>query len=451
MKDIIEELADFLVNTSYEDLSSTLISKAKDAIIDSHAVILSGYKEEVSDILIDWIKEQEGAAHSTILGYDVKSTVSLSAYMNGVMGHAIDYDDVFPPLRGHPSLLVYVSILSVAEFERLTGREMILSFLLGTEVMSKIGMKLNPSHYLKGWHATSTIGVFGSAIAVGKLYGFNKKEFKTLIGLVSSMMSGIRKNFGTMTKPLHVGNAARTGIEAAQLVRKGFTASYSTFDSPQGIFDLYSDENIDEGWRDEFGKPWSILEPGFHTKKYPCCYAIHRYIDAINEINSKNKFNVDEITKIECTGSPGSFAPLIKHAPNSGLEGKFSLEYVVSAALIDKTIDFESFTDERVNRENIKRLMSKTQIIADDMIEEDRGIGKNGFITVSIHFKDEVIKSKILDGKGSAKNPLTEKEIQEKFESCLSKSGLSNSYKKDYILLKKLEEINNIQKIFENN
>ncbi|WP_373893555.1 MmgE/PrpD family protein [Virgibacillus natechei] len=448
MKNAIEELSDFLVDTSYDDISSSLINKAKDAMIDSHAVILSGYEEEVSNILIDWVKDQEGASQSTILGYGVKSTVSLSAFMHGVMGHAIDYDDVFPPLRGHPSLLVYASIISVAEFEKISGKEMILSFLLGTEVMAKIGMNLNPSHYLKGWHSTSTIGVFGSAVAVGKLYGFNKKEFKTLLGLVSSMMSGIRKNFGTMTKPLHVGNASRSGVEAAQLVRKGFTASHTTFDSPKGIFDLYSDENRESGWEGTFGKPWSILDPGFHTKKYPCCYAIHRYIDAINDITSNNKIDVNEITKIECIGSKGSFAPLINYAPKTGLEGKFSLEYVISSALIDGPIDFNSFTDEKVIRKCIKKLMRKIKVIEDNSIEEDRSVGINGFITVNMYLIDEVIKIKIVDGKGSAKNPLTKYELKEKYINCSLKSDLGNKPKKDYKMLKKLQNINDIQEMF---
>lgn len=448
MNNKIEEISDFLINTSYNDLSLNLINKAKNAIIDSHAVILSGYKEDVSDISMDWVKEQSGGAQATILGYNVRTSVSLTAFIHGIMGHAIDYDDVFPPLRGHPSLLVYASILSVAEYEKLSGKEIILSFLLGTEVMAKIGMSLNPSHYLKGWHSTSTIGVIGSAVAVGKLYGFDKEKFNTLIGLVSSMMSGIRKNFGTMTKSLHVGNAARTGVEAAQLVRKGFTASHTTFNFPEGVIELYSDEKHEQKWEGTYGSPWSILTPGFHIKKYPCCYATHRFIDGIYDITSNNNFDIDEIQKIECIGSEGSFAPLIDHVPERGLEGKFSLEYVVSSALIDGTIDFDNFTNEKLNRNSIKKLMQKVEIKEDVLIKENRSAGINGCIIINIHLKNKIMKTQIVDGRGSAKNPLSENELKEKFMNCLIKSGLEKQAEKDYKLIKNLQDINNIQEMF---
>src|SRR5699024_1186214 len=110
----------------------------------------------------------------------------------------------------------------------------------------------------------------GAAIAVGKLYNFGKREFQTLIGLVSSTMSGIRENFGTMTKPFHVGRASRTAVESAHMVKKGITASHNTLDSFKGIFFLYSDERVNQININTYGSPWSISKPGFHIKKYPC-------------------------------------------------------------------------------------------------------------------------------------------------------------------------------------
>lgn len=447
MKDLIEELSDFLVNITYDDLSPALIERAKEAMIDSHAAVLSGYGEKVSDLIMEWVREQGGGEQATVVGYDVKSTVSLSAFVHGVMGHAIDYDDVSPPLRGHPSLLVYASILSIAEAEGKSGKDMILSFLLGTEAMTKIGMNLNPSHYLKGWHSTSTVGVIGAAVAAGKLYGFTKDEYKTVIGLVSSMMSGIRRNFGTMTKSFHVGNAARSGVEAAQLVKKGMTASHHTFDSTGGVFDLYSDGLAEDGWKGSFGEPWSILDPGFHTKKYPCCYAIHRYIDGILEISS-NDIAIDEITKIECIGAKGSFAPLRDTPPETGSEGMFSLEYVVAAGLIDGTIDFNSFTDEKVHRENVKELMTKVEVNEDASIKEDRSAGDNGYIVINMYLVDEVVKIKIINGKGSAMNPLTDVELKDKYMNCSKKAGLGEETIHQYNMLKELQEKNNISEMF---
>lgn len=450
MGNFTEELSEFLVRISYDDLPADLIKMARNAMIDSHAAILSGYGEDVSDLSYQWVSEQSGASHSTILGYNLKTTVSLAAFMHGIMGHSIDYDDVFPPLRGHPSLLVYSAVLSVAEFENISGRNMLLAFSVGTEVMSKIGMSLNPSHYLKGWHSTSTLGVIGASVAVGKLYNFNKEQFKTLLGLVSSFMSGVRKNFGTMTKSLHVGNASRIGVESVQMVRMGMTASHDTFDNPGGVFELYSDEQLDMNLGSTFGKPWSMIEPGYHIKKYPCCYATHRFIDATENALFNHKIEIKKIKKIECIGSKGSFAPLLKTLPKTGLEAKFSVEYAVAATLIDGKISIKSFTDLNVNRENIIEIMEKVEMIEDEGIEENRGKGINGYVKMNIHFTDGVIEEKVINGKGSAKNPLSDAEIKEKFLDCASKANVCQDIKDLYNILYNMEDMRTARDLFVN-
>lgn len=444
----IEEVSEFAMTTTYESFPPELVDKVKNAMIDTHAVILSGYKQPCSEILIDWVRVQSGAEQSTVLGYDFKTSASLAALVNGTMGHAIDYDDVYAPLRGHPSLPIYVAVLAVSESEGKSGKDLITAYLLGVEIMTKIGTQLNPSHYLKGWHSTATMGVIGAAAAVGKLYDFTLEQFKTVIGLASSMISGIRLNFGTMAKPFHVGYAARNGIEASQLVKNGFTASHHTYDLPKGVFDLYSEEQTQINWSDQLAKPWSIMQPGFHIKKYPCCYATHRHADAAYQLISENNLDVEAIEKIECIGPVGTFVPLIYNRPKTGLQGKFSLEYVVSAMLLDRAVNLNSFTDKMVNRSSIQKLIPKVVLIEDSSIKEDRVAGNNGFVKLHIQTKDHIHEVTITHGKGSAKNPLTDEELKEKFLDCTSLVNEDNDGEYRYSLLKNLQDIQNIQSLF---
>lgn len=419
---VTEELSKFCNSVTYSQLTPSTILAGKRAIIDTHGVIHSGYQEPVSGILFNWVEKQNSDGNSTILGYEMKTSPNLAALVNGTMGHAIDYDDVSSLLKGHPSIPVYAAVLAVAEHENKSGADIITAFLLGVEVMTKLGGVLSPSHYYKGWHATSTLGVIGAAIAVGKLYNFSQEQFQTLIGLSSTMMSGLMANFGTMTKPFHIGYAARNGIEAAQLVRDGLTASKHILESEIGVFRLYTDEDVNNDWIHELGNPWTIEEPGFSIKRYPCCYGTHRFADAAYFLTTEYPLELDDIEGIECIGPKSTYVPLIYDNPTTGLEGKFSLEYVVSAMLVDKKLTIDSFTDEMVNRPNIRQLMKKVSRIVDDSIYEDREKGIMGTCQVKVKTKNKEFIKKVSDPKGSANNPLNLEELKEKFVDCLTKT-----------------------------
>jgi 2-methylcitrate dehydratase PrpD len=441
----IEKLSHFCSSVKYEDFSPEIVGKAKKAIIDTHGVIFTGYKEQCSEILLDWVKNQGGKGQSTVLGYDFKTTPNFAALVNGTMGHATDFDDVFLPMRGHPSIPIYASVLAVSEAEQKTGKELIEAFLIGVEVVTRISSYMNPSHYLRGWHATCTIGVLGAAAAAGKLYGFNEEQFKTALGLSSSMISGLRLNFGTMTKPFHVGYAAKNGIEAAQLVKQGFEASHQIFDVEKGVFDLYTDEEIQPDWGDNLGKPFSIDHPGFNIKRYPCCYATHRAADAAHNLSKKLSLDFDDIDKIECVAPVATFTPLIHHRPKKGLEGKFSLEYVVAAMLMDQKLAPLTFTDEMVSRPAVQKLIPKVVAKEDPSIHEDRAKGDMGYVELIVYAKNRVYKERVAEAKGSANNPLNREELKEKYIDCHSLINKRETAKSTFAILEDLENVDSVQ------
>lgn len=418
------EIAEFSSSINYDDLSNEVIEKAKIVISDTYGVIYTGYKQPVSEILLEWIEENGGKGQSTITGYDIKTNPSFAALINGTMAHSIDYDDVNSQLNGHASAVVLPAVLAVAEAEQKTGKEILTAFITGVEVCCKLGSYMNPSHYRIGWHSTATIGVLGAAVAIGKLYEFDTEKMRTVLGLAGSMMSGLRANFGTMTKPFHVGYAARNGVEAAQFVKNGLTASKEIFTQHNNIFSIYSTEEVSESIGIDLGKPWSLVNPGFNLKRYPCCYETHRIADAAEKIILNRDIDISDIKKIECYVPKGGLAPLIYNRPQNGLEGRFSMEYVVSAMLIDKKINLNTFTDEMVRRNEVQELITKVEAIEDKQIYINRNTGELGYVLLKIYFGDKVVQEKVLHAKGSSMIPLDDSEHKRKFMNSLTNAGV---------------------------
>lgn len=443
----MDKLSYFCSSTQYESLPEEVIRNAKKSIIDTHGVIFSGYNEPVTKVVMEWVKQQSVPGRSTIIGYQVSTSESLAALVNGTMGHAIDFDDVNSGLRGHPSIPVYAAVLAVCEAENKSGKELITAYSVGVEVMAKLGTYMNPSLVVNGWHSTATLGVIGVAAAIGKLYHFDQAQFRKVFGLASSMMSGLKINFGTMTKPFHVGYCARNGIEAAQLVRLGFTACEDTFTPKTGVFDLFTDEKFDATWGSDLGNPWSLVDPGFNIKRYPCCYATHRFADAAYQLTSKIDLDFTDITSIECIAAVGSFAPVIHHRPKEGLQGKFSLEYIVAAMLVDRRIGIDSFTDEMVNRPIIQELIPKVILKEDSTIKENRAVNDTGYVELIVNTSKQTFKEKVIHAKGSSKNPLDTIEIKQKFIDCLIYSGHSDKAEELYSALNGLEQVEDVRQI----
>lgn len=444
----MNEVSEFCRSVQYVDLPEKVIENAKIAIIDTHGVIFTGYEEPVARILVDWVKQQSGKSKSTVLGYGFRTSESLAALVNGTMGHAIDFDDVNAGLRGHPSIPVYVAVLAVGEAENKTGKDLITAFCIGVEVMTKLGTYMNPSHVVNGWHSTATLGVVGVAAAIGKLYDFNESQFKKVFGLASSMMSGLKINFGTMTKPFHIGFCARNGIEAAQLVNRGFTACDDSFTPKTGVFDLFTTEEEKDFWGSDLGKPWTLLEPGFNIKRYPCCYATHRFADAAYRMVNQHRIDPNDIQRIECVAAAGTFAPVIHHRPTKGLQGKFSLEYIVSAMLVDHRIGIDSFTDEMVNRPIIQQLIPKVLLREDSTIKENRAVNDTGYVELIVETRKTTLKEKVVHAKGSSRNPIDIHELKEKFIHCLAHAGHSARSENFYAALFELEKTNDLQQLF---
>ena len=201
-------MASFIAQTDYEDLPSKAIEVSKDAILDCIGVSLAGSQEEVSRILLPMLEELGGHPVAGVIGGSLRSSPVLASLANGVMAHALDYDDVSDSWIGHPSTVLVPAILATAERCKSSGKEVLTAYVTGFEVGAKLGIALGQDHYAKGWHNTSTLGSLAGAAAVAKLLKLDVQQIQMALGIAASLAGGLRENFGTMTKPLHAGNAA---------------------------------------------------------------------------------------------------------------------------------------------------------------------------------------------------------------------------------------------------
>jgi 2-methylcitrate dehydratase PrpD len=306
----------------------------------------------------------------------------------------------------------------VGEFAAASGRDALGAYAIGLEIAGKLGRAFGDGHYLHGWHATSTVGVFAAAAAAGRLLGLSVEQLRRALGIAASGSSGLVRNFGTMTKPFNAGHAARNGVIAAMLAKAGFTADTSIFDGKNGFLSTYGGADgrpLDE-LLGRLAQPWEIIEPGLFFKRWPCCYCNHRSIGGLLRMIPEHGLVPDEIEAVEIGFPPGSDTALIASDPRTGLQGKFSIEYVAAVTLLDGKVTLESFTDEQVNRPEVRRLMRKVQRYR---IEDSRTFaGTVGYNDLTVRTARGEFKMHVDKTPGSPVWPVSEAERDEKFLDC---------------------------------
>src|SRR5437899_1857557 len=269
---VIEQLAAYVVTESFEKLPEATVRAARRAILDTLGVTLAGSVEPTAARVRALIAHRRAPDEATIVGTPLRASVEDAALANGTASHALDYDDLNQSLSGHPSVPILAAALALAERRRTSGAALLAAFVAGVEVEAKLGRALNPAHYEIGWHATATLGVFGAAAAAAKLLGLSAERTAHALAIAASMASGIKANFGTDCKPLHVGHAARCGIEAALLAETGFTGNPRALEHGDGFGATHgAGRRLSGRGRHAKGQPQNPLtDEELTTKFYDC-------------------------------------------------------------------------------------------------------------------------------------------------------------------------------------
>jgi len=440
---ITEKLANFVVNTSFQDIPPQGIETAKNAMLDCLGCAFVGANQEVGRIITEYIKDVSAASTSTVIGKDLKTSHDLAALANGIMAHAEDYDDICIAVLGHPSVPLFPAILSVGEMLKISGRELIEAYVIGLEIAARIGITLNGDHYNRGWHGTATTGTIGAAAACARLLKLDAAGVRTAMGLAASQTSGLRQNFGTMTKPFHAGNAARGGALSAILAKKGFTADQDILEAPLGFFHVYRGNGLPslEWITEQLGESFQIVNSGIAFKLYSSCGETHSAIEIILDMIKENNISHKDVKHIECYFNQMMNTVMLHHEPKTGLEGKFSVEYCIARALVDGKLELNDFTDSRVNDPVIRDVIEKINITIDEGIP---------FFATKIDVElagDQKLSKRIELPRGYPNNPLEQSEITNKFRDCAGSVLNKEKTEQCVSLFDRLENVKDISEL----
>ncbi len=444
---IAEELAHRALTIQYDDLPEQAIHWAEIGFLDTIGVTLAGSQEFCVRILrgLPGVGESKGPC----LTFDNQQRCDLldAAMINATASHALDFDDFASGIGGHPSVPLVPAILAVGDIQNVSGRQAISAYVAGFEAESRLGRAVHPVHYDKGWHPTATLGIFGTVIAVSHLLNLDEQRTATAIAIASSLASGIKTNFGTMTKPLHIGHSVRNGLMATFLARDGFTANSECFEHKQGFLAAFQGEDtfdiskLFENW----ANPLEIVDPGFGLKQFPCCGSTHTAINCMIDLRREHNLSPDQIRSVQVLVNPRRLPHTDNPDPQNGLEGKFSLPYLIARALVDGDVRLCHFDDQAPFEPSVRSVMAKISTGAhpDMPAQSDNQFGSEVVIDLNDGRRiNHRIDHRLGRGPG---HPMSMDELRHKFDDCAGRVLTSSRVSMLFDKLLGLRELPHIQ------
>ena len=402
-------------------------AKAAEAIVDSLAVMIAGSIEPGVRALASTLPSDATGPRS------VPSLWSKASYRDddaallfGMASHVLDYDDVSMLAICHPSVPVLTALLCAEPWDGLPGAALCEALAIGSEVMIRLGETIGFHHYELGFHATATLGVFGATAAVARIRGLSVAQTANALAIAASLSSGLRVNFGSMIKSLHVGIAAANALRAVSWAAAGVEATTADVFAETGFFGAFSGGETGDAPLPALGQPFVIAEPGFERKRFPCCYMLHKMISGSLALARDHDLGLDLIRHATVRMPIGGSRPLNHPVPSTGMQGKFSGPYAVLAAINDRRIGFASFTDAAVMRPEIRQRLADVEIVeAGDRALSAREV-EAAPITVSLRLRDGRVLERTVDvTPGSAGDPMTSAELAEKWQDCVLRAAPS--------------------------
>jgi 2-methylcitrate dehydratase PrpD len=392
---------------------------AKVGILDTVGVTLAGSREEAPRLAARALDLADGP--SLIFGTPRRAGALDAALVNGTASHVLDFDDCSNTLGGHPSAPVLSALFPLADAIGASGRAFMTAYVVGFEVEARIARAVNFHHYTKGWHPTATLGTFGAAAACAHLMALDAGRTAVALALAASFASGIKANFGTMAKPLHVGHAARSGLLAARLAREGFTANAgSVFEHDQGFLEVFNGAGTYDARRalEAWAAPLDIVEPGIAIKQYPCCGSTHPAIDAMLDIVARRRIDASDVARVDAWIHARRLKHTDRPQPGSALDAKFSLQYVLARALVDGRVGVGDFEGGRYRDARVQALLPRIHVAPydDTQFAADNHFG--GAVRVTLR-DGSVHEAKVEQALGrTSGNPVPEQRLRAKFTLC---------------------------------
>ena len=445
LADATARLARFVSSTRFENLPEEVVRVVKWVTLDTIGVTVAGSDSDVGRAVADLARDFGGRERATVIGTDLRCDPAWAALVNGTTGHQLDYDDQSWTMGGHPSVVLLPPLLALAEDRGAGGRDVILAYAVGFEVASFLGRSVNPDHYGHGWHATGTIGAVAAAAACASLLGLDEEQTRRAISIGASSSAGLRQNFGTSVKPFHAGNAARSGLVAAELARRGVDADQEIIEGRWGFVNVFTPSGEGERSRDLItpGDPWHLIEPGAATKVFPACGATHPGIGAMLELRGKGLEPAD-VEAIEVRVVDMTERILEYHTPQTGLEAKFSLEYCLARALVSGAVELDHFLVDAVHEPAVTDLIGRTTMIVDPVLTKEWVWGTPRATEITVRLRDGGTMEARADLPPGSPGNFSPEMLQTKFRDCMRRVPVSGSADEVAGAIERLEELEDV-------
>jgi len=412
-------LAEFVVRAAPPARARAAAARA---FLDTIGVTLAGSGEPAARIVQHVVTG--GDSGCAILGTNLRADPGNAALANGTAAHALDYDDMCFVSLAHPSAPLVAAALAIGEATAAPGESLLDAYVAGFEIEGRLGRAMNPSHYERGWHCTSTLGTVGAAAAASRLLGLDVEQTGHALAIAASEACGLKENFGTMVKPLHAGLAARNGVLAAQLARAGMVASPDAVTGAQGFMAAMDGRRSGvalDAVTGDLGSRWEIVDTGITVKLYPSCAATHPMLDVLLGLRREHRFGAADVGAIEIGVDGITPTVLIYDVPSNGLQAKFSMPYCAAAAVIDGAVGIETFDDARVRKPDIEPVRSRVAMRVDATL--DSAAPPLTQVRVRVTMRDGSALGGSADGaRGYPDRPASDDELGAKFLSCASRA-----------------------------
>ena len=412
---LAEVIAKYAVEYDFAKAPDAVVAAARTAFVDTIGVMLAGSHEEVARIALKIILEEGGTPRATIVGSARRTSLQSAALANGVAAHAMDFDFTYG--SGQSVSAVIPALLPVAEHLGSTPSETLAAFVVACEVAARL-IRANPQmSALGGWHATGMVGNIAAGVACARLMKLPVDRIVDVVGISVSLASGVSANFGTMTKPMHSGNAARNGVMAALLAARGFTGSANALEDKAGYYATFGRAlPVNLSSFDDFGGVHNIIQPGYKLKRYPCGGLSHTSIDATLALREELAGRLDDIAKIEVGVTNNAFQRIGSDYPHSIESAKFSMPYIGAWTALYGAPSIRTFTEKAIEDPRVKAFAPKIShhVDAEFANELEQAPGR-----VVVTMKDgSRHEKKVWYASGTSQNPMTPAQIEAKFLDC---------------------------------
>jgi 2-methylcitrate dehydratase PrpD len=405
---VTEGLAQHVVATRWDDIPAQVRHQAKRSLMNFFAVALAGCRTSPVETALRSLAEFSGGRQVTLVGRSERIDALSAAFLNAAGANVHDFCDTHVRTVIHPTAPVVAALLAYAELRQASGPDLLLALILGNEVQARIGLAISPSHYARGWHITSTCGVFGAAIGSGRLAALSERQIVWALGIAATQSAGLCECLGTPAKSVSVGNAARNGLWSALLAEKGFDGPPEPLAGAQGFYHALAEtpdlSHLTDGW----GERWEIMATSY--KPYPCGFVIHPVLDCV--LDWRRDHPTADVTRVAVRGHPLLGIRADRPEISTGRESQVSVQHAVAAALVTGQAGLEQFTDACVRDPKVQAMRSKVEVLRDD-----------GFSTIASAVEITTVDGKVHKmsqpaARGSDVNPLSDSDLEGKLRTA---------------------------------